>query len=81
MVFVRWFARPVGPEPKMYSTIEEAHVYCQCDGGYCHPWCQPEILEFDDEDVVYLYMSINCPQWVASMCAINMVNQDISSHE
>jgi hypothetical protein len=48
MVYIRIWGRPIGAEPKIFQTREEATVNCKCE-EYCSPWCSPEVEEFQNE--------------------------------
>jgi len=59
--YVRVWARPMGAEPKLFTTKEEAEVLCSCDPKVqeevgCDPWCQPDIREFETEFEAWRWM-------------------------
>jgi len=50
-VFIRLWARPLGVEPVIFNSIDEATIRCDCEisESACSPWCAPDILEFESE--------------------------------
>lgn len=53
--YVRVWGRPMGAEPKVFTSLEEAEVKCDCpvdpdlDMYGCSPWCVPDVREFNTE--------------------------------
>lgn len=60
--YVRVWARPLGAEPKVFKTLNEATIKCDCpEYPGCSPWCEPSIREFDNELSAWRWIKENYP--------------------
>lgn len=69
--YIRVFARPMGAEPKIFYSKEQAETICECEDNECSPWCTADIVEFNSENSALEWMKVNYPLAYEECVSVN----------